>query len=49
MGRGLAFQAAALAVLAFTVGGSAIWYAPVISEAVCAVMAVWFLRRFLRS
>ena len=49
VGRGLAFQAAALAVLAFTVGGSAIWYAPVISEAVCAVMAVWFLRRFLRS
>ena len=49
VGRGLVFQAAALAVLAFTVGGSAIWYAPVISEAVCAVMAVWFLRRFLRS
>ena len=49
VGRGLVFQAAALAVLAFTVGGSTIWYAPVISEAVCAVMAVWFLRRFLRS
>ena len=49
VGRGLAFQATALLALAFTVGGSAIWYAPVISEAVCAVMAVWFLRRFLRS
>lgn len=42
VGRGLVFQAAALAALAFTVGGNAIWYAPVISEVVCAVMAVWF-------
>lgn len=48
VGRGLVFQASALVVLAFVVGGSAIWYAPVISEAVCAVMAVWFLRRFLK-
>ena len=49
VGRGLVFQAAALAALAFTVGGNAIWYAPVISEVVCAVMAVWFLRRFLKK
>ena len=43
------FQATALVVLAYAVGGSAIWFAPVISEALCAVMAVWFLRRFLRK
>ena len=49
MGRGLLFQATALVVLAYAVGGSAIWFAPVISEALCAVMAVWFLRRFLRK
>ena len=49
VGRGLAFQAGALVLLAFTVGGSAIWYAPVISEALCAVMAVLFLRRFLKK
>ena len=49
VGRGLAFQATALVALAFTIGGTAIWYAPVISEAVCIVMAVWFLRRFLKS
>ena len=41
-GRGL------LLALAFTVGGSAIWYAPLLSEAVCAGMAVWFLLRFLK-
>ena len=49
VGRGLAFQAGALLLLAFTAGGSAIWFAPLISEALCAVMAVWFLRRFLRQ
>ncbi len=49
VGRGLAFQAGALLLLAFAVGGSAIWYAPVVSEALCAVMAVCFLRRFLKK
>ena len=49
VGRGLLFQATALVVLAYAVGGSAIWFAPVISEALCAVMAVWFLRRFLQK
>ena len=47
VGRGLAFQAGALLLLAAAVGGTGIWFAPVISEALCAVMAVWFLRRFL--
>ena len=49
VGRGLAFQAGALLLLAAAVGGTGIWFAPVISEALCAVMAVWFLRRFLRG
>lgn len=49
VGRGLAFQSGALLLLAFAVGGTAIWFAPLISEALCAVMAVWFLRRFLRQ
>ena len=42
-------QAGALLLLAAAVGGTGIWFAPVISEALCAVMAVWFLRRFLRK
>ena len=49
VGRGLAFQAMALLLLAAAVGGMGIWFAPVISEALCAVMAVWFLRRFLKK
>ena len=49
VGRGLAFQAGALLLLAAAVGGTGIWFAPVISEALCAIMAVWFLRRFLRK
>ena len=49
VGRGLAFQAGALVLLAAAVGGNAIWYAPVISEALCAGMAVLFLRGFLRK
>ena len=49
VGRGLLFQAGALLLLAAAVGGTGIWFAPVISEALCAIMAVWFLRRFLRK
>ncbi len=49
VGRGLLFQATALVALAVTVGGSTIWFAPVISECICAVMAIWFLRRFLKK
>ena len=49
VGRGLLFQATALVALAVAVGGSTIWYAPVISECICAVMAIWFLRRFLKK
>ena len=49
VGRGLLFQAGALMLLAFTAGGSAIWYAPLISEALCAVMAALFLRSVLRK
>ena len=36
-------------LLAAAVGGTGIWFAPVISEALCAVMAVWFLRCFLKK
>jgi len=49
VGRGLAFQAGSLFLLAFVAGGTAIWYAPLISEALCAVMAVLFMRNFLNK
>lgn len=45
LGRGLAVQAAALLTLAALFGGDAIWFAPPVSELLCAVMALAFLRR----
>ena len=49
MGRGLVLQAGALLALAALWGGEAIWFAPVISEAVCLVMALAFMVRFWKS
>lgn len=46
VGRGLVLQSGALLALAAIFGGSAIWYTPLISEALCLVLAVVFLRRF---
>ena len=47
--EGLALQAAALLLLAAVWGGSVIWFAPVISEALCLVMALVFMTRFWRK
>lgn len=44
-GRGLLVQGSCLLILAFTLGGNSIWFAPVISEAVCLTGAVLFLRK----
>ena len=49
VGRGLVLQAGALMVLAFTVGGSSIWFAPLISELLCLVLSQKFLRNFLQA
>ena len=48
VGRGLVLQSGALLALAAIFGGSAIWYTPLISEALCLVLAIVFLRRFWR-
>jgi putative MATE family efflux protein len=45
VGRGLAFQAAALFGLSAVFGGQGIFWAPVLCESVCAVLSVLFLRR----
>ena len=39
----------ALLLLAAAVGGTGIWFAPVISEVVCLVMALAFMGRFWKS
>lgn len=44
-GRGLLVQGSCLLILAFTLGGNSIWFAPVISEAICLTGAVLFLRK----
>ena len=49
MGRGLVLQSAALLTLAAVFGGDALWYTPVISEAVCLCMSLFFLHRCRRS
>ena len=45
LGRGFVVQSICLLALAAVVGGNAIWFAPLISEAVCLMLAVCFLRQ----
>ena len=47
-GRGLIVQAAARLTLAATLGGDAIWFTPVISEAVVLVLSLLLLRNVLK-
>lgn len=47
-GRGLIVQAIALLALAATLGGDAIWFTPVISEAVVLVLSLILLRKVLK-
>lgn len=44
LGRGFAVQSLCLLALAATLGGGAIWYAPLVSEALCLCLALRFLR-----
>ena len=48
-GRGLIVQAAALLTLAATLGGDAIWFTPVVSEAVVLVLSLLLLRNVLKK
>lgn len=48
-GRGLIIQSAALLTLASLFGGDAIWFTPIVSEGLCLVMSLLFLRSYLRS
>lgn len=48
-GRGLLIQGACLLLLAFTLGGDSIWFAPVISEAICLAGAILFLKQEKRT
>ena len=48
-GRGLILQGSILLLLAAVLGGSSIWFAPVISEALCLGLSVFFLLRLRRT
>jgi hypothetical protein len=45
LGRGFVVQSACLLGIAALLGGNAIWFAPLISEAVCLCLAVLFLKQ----
>lgn len=49
VGRGLILQAGALLLLAEALGGGAVWFTPVLSEAACLGLSLFFLRRWLKS
>lgn len=44
LGRGFAVQSLCLLALAATLGGGAIWFAPLVSEVICLCVAVFYLR-----
>ena len=46
VGRGLVLQSAVLLTLAAVFGGEALWYTPIISEALCLAMSVILLRLY---
>ena len=48
-GRGLLIQGSCLLALAAIFGGDSIWFAPVISEAICLAAAILFLRAFKKN
>lgn len=48
-GRGLILQGSILLLLAAVLGGSSIWFAPVISEVLCLGLSVLFLLRLRRT
>lgn len=49
VGRGLVLQSAVLLALAAVFGGDALWYTPILSEAMCLAMSLFFLRRYRRE
>lgn len=45
VGRGLVLQSAVLLTIAAVFGGDALWYTPILSEGMCLLLSLHFLRR----
>ena len=49
LGRGFVIQSLCLAAIATVFGGGYIWYTPVLSEVLCLMLSVIFLRRYNKT
>ena len=49
IGRGLIIQSLSLIALSLIFGADGIWYTPILSEGICLVMSILFLRQYLKS
>ncbi|MDO4487813.1 MAG: MATE family efflux transporter [Eubacteriales bacterium] len=49
VGRGLILQGSVLLIIAAAFGGNAVWFTPIVSEALCLIMSVLCLRKYLRE
>ena len=49
VGRGLVLQSAVLLLFAAVFGGEALWYTPILSEAMCLCLSLVFLRSYRRE
>lgn len=49
IGRGLVLQSISLMALSLSFGADGIWYTPILSEAMCLIMSMLFLRQYLKK
>lgn len=49
IGRGLVLQSISLIGLSLAFGAEGIWYTPILSEALCLIMSIIFLARFIKG
>ena len=49
IGRGLVLQSISLMALSLSFGADGIWYTPILSEAMCLIMSMLFLRQYLKN
>ena len=48
LGRGLVILVISMVILTALFGGKGIWWAAALSEAMCLMMSVWFMKRYIK-